>query len=570
MRRVVCNGGRPRSAGTGLRRVAAVAVVLMAVPIVSLGLAVGNAAASGNARVTDYTDPSINFPLRIAAGSDGALWFTNTGSIGRISTSGTVTTYSDPDIDPYWITAGPDGALWFTNVNHESIGRITTSGTITTYPDPSIDSAYGITTGPDGALWFTNVVNDSIGRITTTGTVTHYTDPSIVHPTDIAAGPDGALWFTNDGANSIGRITTTGTVTHYTDPSIEQPYAIAAGPDGALWFTNEHNDSIGRITTTGTITHYSDPSIDEAIGITAGPDGAMWFANENNNSIGRITTSGTITRYTDPSISLPAGIAAGSDGALWFVNSHNNSIGRIILGEPLVVPGSGAVVKGSSGTIDLHVPVTLSNPWTQTVTARWRTVFVPGAPANQADPTTDYTPASGTVTFAPGATAQTVTISINGDTLVEPDEYIVVQFGDPTNATMGGYYGLGFGSIDNNSDDRVVPGAGSVLEGNSGTTDVHVPVTLSIPSGQTVTARWRTVFVPGAPANQADPTTDYTPASGTVTFAPGATAQTVTISINGDTLVEPDEYIVVQFGDPTNATMGGYYGLGFGVITNDD
>jgi hypothetical protein len=97
-----------------------------------------------------------------------------------------------------------------------------------------------------------------------------------------------------------------------------------------------------------------------------------------------------------------------------------------------------------------------------------------------------------------------------------------------------------------------------------------VPVTLSNPSTQTITAQWTTAFAPGLPGNPADPATDYAPANGTVTFAPGDTTATVTISVNGDTLVEPDEYIVVLFGNPTNAKMGGFYGLGAGIITNDD
>ncbi len=116
----------------------------------------------------------------------------------------------------------------------------------------------------------------------------------------------------------------------------------------------------------------------------------------------------------------------------------------------------------------------------------------------------------------------------------------------------------------------VVAGGASVVEGNSGTVDLHVPVTLSYPSSQTVTVQWNTVFVNGASDIQADPATDYTPASGTVTFAPGETTKTVTISVNGDTIVEPDEWIVASFHNPTNAKMGGYWGLGFGVITNDD
>ena len=79
-------------------------------------------------QVTNYTAPGIDNPADITAGPDGALWFTNSGtfdpttktfigsSIGRITTVGVVTTYTDPSIDgPEGITAGPDGALWFTN-----------------------------------------------------------------------------------------------------------------------------------------------------------------------------------------------------------------------------------------------------------------------------------------------------------------------------------------------------------------------------------------------------------------------------------------------------------------------
>jgi virginiamycin B lyase len=92
-------------------------------------------------------------------------------------------------------------------------GRITTTGTVTTYTGTGIDSPDGITAGPDGALWFTNEYGGSdgvgsIGQITTTGAVTDYTSTSIDSPQAITAGPDGALWFTNYRGYSIGRITT--------------------------------------------------------------------------------------------------------------------------------------------------------------------------------------------------------------------------------------------------------------------------------------------------------------------------------------------------------------------------
>ena len=55
-----------------------------------------------------------------------------------------------------------------------------------------------------------------------------------------------------------------------------------------------------------------------------------------------------------------------------------------------------------------------------------------------------------------------------------------------------------------------------------------------------------------------------------MTFAPGQTTQTVPVTINGDTLNEPDELLIVSLTNPTNATIGGFLGLGFGTIINDD
>ena len=130
---------------------------------------------------------------------------------------------------------------------------------------------------------------------------------------------------------------------------------------------------------------------------------------------------------------------------------------------------------------------------------------------------------------------------------------------------------LGLGTILN--DDQpltVVPGTGSVVEGNSGTTALQIGVTLNHASTATVTVPWQTFTSPGPPSCQADPTNDYVPASGTVTFAPGVTSQSVTVTVNGDTVVEPDECVLVHFHDATNAVVGGFYGIGLGTILNDD
>jgi Calx-beta domain/Tyrosine-protein kinase ephrin type A/B receptor-like len=259
----------------------------------------------------------------------------------------------------------------------------------------------------------------------------------------------------------------------------------------------------------------------------------------------------------------PAGTTTTAPGATACVTAPD---------APKIVPGSASVVEGSGGgVVELNIPVALSQASPDLISVQYRSVFAPNLGGNQADPATDYTAVSGELDFAPGETTHDITIDVNSDSLVEPDEYVIVQLFDPSvNARLGGIYGLGFGTIINDDHASVVPGGASVVEGNAGTTELDVPVTLSNPSTQTVTVQWRTVFVPGAAGNQADPATDYTSASGTVTFTPGETTATVPILVNGDTTIEPDEFLVVQFGKPTNATMGGFYGLGFGIIINDD
>ena len=285
-------------------------------------------------------------PVDVAAGPDGALWFTLTnapyGSIGRITLAGAFTEFPVPTVlaNPRQITAGPDGALWFTQAGGNRIGRITTSGQISEFqiPTPGSGPLGGIVAGPDGAVWFTEGLANKIGRITTSGQITEFAIPTPASgPAGITVGPDGALWFTEGFGNKIGRITTGGTVTEFALPtSASGPGGITSGPDGALWFTEFQGSRIGRITTTGAITEFPTPGR-SPFRITAGPDGALWFTmtdvGSNIGRIGRVTTAGVITEYRTPTAgSWPLGIVPGPDGALWFTQFHGERIGRVSVG----------------------------------------------------------------------------------------------------------------------------------------------------------------------------------------------------------------------------------------------
>jgi virginiamycin B lyase len=290
--------------------------------------------------ITEYSIPTGNgFPFGIAAGSDGAMWFTEVGGnkIGRITTAGAITEASVPT--PYAgaleIAAGPDGALWFTEEDVGQIGRITTGGTITETPLPSSTSGPGaITAGPDGALWFTEIFANRIGRLTTGGTITETLVPTPDSvPAAIGAGPDGALWFTENSSGRVGRITTDAipTITDTATPTAGSfPLGIVTGPDGALWFTECGVSKIGRITTGGSITEMALTSGTKPTGIAVGPDGALWFTEYCGNEIGRITTGGSIMEFSVPTgASFPRGIALGPNGELWFTESSANQVARL-------------------------------------------------------------------------------------------------------------------------------------------------------------------------------------------------------------------------------------------------
>lgn len=101
----------------------------------------------------------------------------------------------------------------------------------------------------------------------------------------------------------------------------------------------------------------------------------------------------------------------------------------------------------------------------------------------------------------------------------------------------------------------------SVTEGNSGTSNAVFTVSLSAAASLTVTVDYATS---GGTATSSN----YIPNSGTLIFAPGETTKTITVSVIGDLLNEPDEIFNVNLSSPTNAVISD--GQGIGTIIYDD
>lgn len=268
--------------------------------------------------INEYPVPSPFYPYDITAGPDGNIWYTYDGgcfTVGRITPDGVIDEFPlswPPQPEPYCspimlnkchITAGPDGNLWVTDEHYDSIGRVTTSGSVTWYQTPTTCSGVqGITTGPDGNLWFTEGRANRIGQITTAGVITEFSglvqapNPLLTTwPHRITTGPDNNLWATEFEFFNIAQINPqNGVITEFTaDPlQVVTTRDITAGPDGNLWFTDALNGGIGIITPTGSVTWYPTPPGFRAYGIATGSDGNLWVTDppgSGDNTIWRIS-----------------------------------------------------------------------------------------------------------------------------------------------------------------------------------------------------------------------------------------------------------------------------------------
>jgi hypothetical protein len=136
--------------------------------------------------------------------------------------------------------------------------------------------------------------------------------------------------------------------------------------------------------------------------------------------------------------------------------------------------GSVSVAEGNAGTSVASVVVTLSAPYPITTSVEVDTE------AGSATPYGDFQPVHKTISFAPGQTAKTVSVTIFGDTTIEPDEV----FGMTLSHSKGAPRDDGSGTVTVLDDDLITVSIanGATLEKDSGTKNLTIHLTLSDPS----------------------------------------------------------------------------------------
>ena len=252
--------------------------------------------------------------------------------------------------------------------------------------------------------------------------------------------------------------------------------------------------------------------------------------------------------------------ASATNFAYFYSDEHGTAAYRPVLVVTTVSPPPTAAIsdvsltEGNAGSSTATFNVTLSSAPAGAVTMSYATAN------GTAIAGSDYTAASGTVSFAAGETTKTISVSVLGDTTDEITETFVVNLSSPVGATIADAQGLG--TIIDNDDPSASINDITVTEGNSGTSTATFTVTLSNAPVGAVTINYATADSTAASGS------DYTAASGTVSFAAGELSKTISVSVLGDTTDESNESFLINLSGAVAAIILDAQGVG--TITDDD
>jgi len=455
------------------------------------------------------------------------------------------------------------------------------SYTFTVSPPPSVDIAVSpVSVSEDGATNLTYVVTRSLSiaslttvNITISGTATSGTDyTGGVATVVIPAGATTAT-FTVDPTVD-GTVEADETVTMTVAAGTGYTVGVPASATGTIL-----NDDVPSATISVSPADVAEDGAPNLI-YTVTLNQASFSALNVGYTIGGTASNGTDYATIAAPLAIPAGNTTGTitvnptadatietnetvtltlnAGAGYTVGVPNAATGTILNDDlPNLVIDDVTANEGDAGTTNFTFTVSLSAP-----SGPGGVTFDIATANGTATAGSDYVANTFTAQTIPaGSSTYTFTVQANGDALNEPSETFFVNVTNVVNAVVVDIQGVG--TIVN---DDPLPSLSindvTVVEGNSGTTNAVFTVTLSAASGQSVTVNHAT-----ADGTATQPS-DYTNTSGTSTFTPGQTTQTVTVPVVGEIVPEANETFFVNLSGATNATIADNQGVG--TITNDD
>lgn len=225
--------------------------------------------------------------------------------------------------------------------------------------------------------------------------------------------------------------------------------------------------------------------------------------------------------------------------------------------QPILSISDARVNEGDSGTVNAVFTVSIDPVAATTVQVDYATR---NGSASAADG--DYEAQSGRLTFTPGTLRRTISVVVNGDAEVEPDETFEVVLSNPTG---GAVIGDGVGQAIIGGDDELdrirLVSAQPIVEGFRSA----FVIVERVGTGQGIAA----VNVSVRPGTATDGT-DFMALEAPLVWTDGETGEmSVPVPIFADRLEEGDETIIIRLSEPQNAVLGTPSRLDLVIIDDD-
>ena len=487
--------------------------------------------------VLDYMDLNNN----IIASALGVLLCLSLTACGNKKSRGIVIPPVQLSVADASIEEGDSGTtdLAFTvSLDQAATGEITVDYA-TSDDTATVGEDYTMTTGT-----LTIPAGESMATITV----------SVMGDTKVENNETLTLTLSNPSSNTmLGTDTATGTI--LTDDQVMVSVADASVYEGDsntrdLIFTV----SLNRVVTSDVFVNYatSDGTATTADNDYTAKNSTLTIpAGENMTTITIVVNGDTDVEINETLMFI---LSSPSTNA---IIARNIAIGTITADDGAVISVADASIEESdSGIANLVFTVSLNRAVTNDVTVDYATS---GGTATAGE---DYRIVRGTLTIPAGGSRATITIVVNGDTIVELSETLMFILSNPsTNAIIA--RNIAIGTI--TADDGVIISVAnaSVTEGESGTTNLVFTVSLNSAVTSDVTVDYTTSD------GTATAGEDYTATSSTLTIPAGAMTGEITIEVMGDTDVELDETLMLTLSSPsTNAIIA--RDTAAGTITTDD
>jgi hypothetical protein len=177
----------------------------------------------------------------------------------------------------------------------------------------------------------------------------------------------------------------------------------------------------------------------------------------------------------------------------------------------------------------------------------------------------DFTAVSGTLNFAANEFSRTFTIPITNDTQTERDETINLALSSPTSGAVLGAQATAVLTITDNDAPDTLQFTAATFTASEGTATATITVTRTGASTGPASVQFEAL------RGSATPGQDFTPVTGTLTWAAGdRNPKTFTVAILNDTLREPTERLGLVLRNPSGGAALGSQSTAVLAITDNE